>query len=74
MSASEISLPVMAPKSLPFAPPLAVIFTVQLRSLSAVSTAAARFAASSARRAFSLRFMVLMASAVAGMASLRGSR
>ena len=41
---------------------------------SVLATAAARFAASSLRRAVSLSFSVLMASVVAGTASLRGSR
>ena len=71
---SEISLLVTAPNSLPPLPALALIFTGQFSSFPAISWASAFSRASSAFRAFSFRFMVLMASAVAGTASFRGRR
>ena len=73
-SASEISLVVTAPKRRPPAPAFAGIFTRRAFSRSAAAMAASFWRASSARRAFSFRFMVLMASAVAAMASFRGRR
>ena len=73
-SPSEISLVVTAPKSLPLLPALAVSFTWHSLSFSAMASASAFSRASSAFLAFSFRFMVLMASAVAGMAIFRGRR
>ena len=73
-SPSLISLEVMAPKSFPLAPALAVSFTTAPLSFSATASASAFCRASSAFRAFSCSFMVFMASAVAGTASFRGSR
>ena len=72
--ASAISLLVTAPNSRPPLPPLATTLTVSSLSLAAVASASAFSAASWAFLAFSCIFMVLMFSAVAGTASLRGRR
>ena len=74
LSPSEISLLVTEPKRRPPWPALATIFTGQSLSRPDSSTAAARSSASRARRALSCIFMVLMFSALASTASLRGSR